>query len=336
MGQMARRSDMDNGGWKIGLLCFLASCSAPGNSTPPGRADGPEAKRRDTHAQLSDAADGSNSADPPTLKDDARRLVLAWCTEGGGGFDPPKEKPHLKAEDWRHGEPLPSCDMIQPEELGTWKSSDGAATLRRLEAVVENEDGAGVGPVEWKEILTVRTADKVVDFEIASQVYDTSGEVNDPDIEVDLESVVFRDVLGSPEPDFVGRQDISSYGNFEADRCIDTKTDVALLLLCDGAAMGPHAECVSIRVAYAEENTLWSDQSECLEIGEKVDPEHLEDSRFELTYKILENGEIVVTRAGVTPKSATPAGPKTKTYSLEEISRGELARFDVGPSWPGI
>ncbi len=249
---------------------------------------------------------------------DGTRLAADFCRHGGGLFGPPTGKPYPKPDDWiyEQGDPLSSCDEVDASTLGTWKTEDASATLTELEVTVEDDDGYGPGPVALKQVVTIRSARGVADHVVTLYGISSFEEASDVSMELDLESVVFRDLLGGGQPDFLVQREEEVGGNFEADRCFNTTTTSKSATICGDHPTAPG--CIDIPIGLNERSVPWSDLSECDEDVSRSDSKAL---GYKLRYKLPAKDKFVARWVSKKKMKTSYEGPpKFKgSWSLDEL-----------------
>lgn len=249
---------------------------------------------------------------------DGLRLAKDFCQHGGGLFAPPTGKPYPKPDDWdyQQGDPLSSCDEVEASTLGTWKTADASATLSQIEVVVEDADGYGPGAVALKQVVTIRSPEGVADHVLTLYGISTFEEASDLTMDFDLESVVFRDVLGGKQPDFLVHREDEVGGNFEADRCLNTTTTSTSVAICGDHPSAPG--CIDIPIALTESSVPWSDLSEC---DEKITASDLTELGYTLRYKLPAKDTFVARWVSKRKMKTSVEGPPKfeGSWSLDEL-----------------
>ena len=249
---------------------------------------------------------------------DGLRLAEDFCRHGGALFGPPTGKPYPKPDDWdyQQGDSLSSCDEVEATTLGTWKTADASATLSQIDVVVEDADGYGPGAVALKQVVTIRSPEGVADHVLTLYGISSFEEASDLTMDFDLKSVVFRDVLGGKQPDFLVHREDEVDGNFEADRCFNTTTTSMSATICGDHPSAPG--CIDIPILLNERSVPWSDLSEC---DEKVSPSDRTELGYTLRYKLPAKGKFVAKWVSKRKmKTSFQGPPKFKgTWSLDEL-----------------
>jgi len=269
---------------------------------------------------------------PPPIFDqqvaDAARLAEHLCNHGGDWFAPPSGKPYPKWDDWDYqpGDPLSSCDEVHAETVKTFASEHAAATITRLEVVVENADGDGPGLIAVQEVATIRTEAGVTDHTITAFPVSDFEEASDQSTALSFDRAEFRDLLGGPSPDLLVSRRSSTDGNFEADRCYNETEETTSVVICGDHPTRPG--CIDIPVDLKVTTQPWSDLSEC-------DDEDIQTRRqiagYVVTYAIPKKD---VFKAKLTRKRTRKARfgqtpPVTDTTSLDALFQADDLDVDL-------
>lgn len=293
-------------------------------SQPPEVAESPPPTKPAADAPVDPSANPKTKADKTPApvfgqsKADGARLAEDFCRHGGELFAPPTGKPYPKFDDWNYqqGDPLSSCGEVHASTLGTWKTDDASATLTQLEVVVEDADGSGPGAVALKQVVTIRSPESVADHVVTLYGISSFEEASDLTVDFDLETVVFRDLLGGNQPDFLVHREDEVGGNFEGDRCLNTTTTSTSATICGDHPSAPG--CIDIPIALSEIAVAWSDLSEC---DDKISPSDLTELGYTLRYKLPAKDKFVAKWVSKRKKKPSYEGPPEfeGTWSLGEL-----------------
>jgi len=265
-------------------------------------------------------------------EEDADRLAIHYCHHGGSLFGPPTDKPYPKYEDWDYapGDPLASCSEVQPTVLQTWKTKTASATLVRIEVVVEDAEGNGVGLLGFQEWVTIRTPESVFDYMLTDVAEHQSEEAPDERLEIDLETVVFKDIAGGGAPDFIAARTYLVGDCYECDFCYSQSEEQTYLAICGDHATKPGCIDVPLTSAKTTEPRLDVDD----DCSEKPDPD--EESQtwgFAVDFELPEKGLLVTTTRVPAPDEEPLSGlepPVLGRFELDKLFETLPPQFRFG------